>query len=121
MVVIFASWCAGVRVLLAGESRIMSAIRRGVFSSWAVVRRQAGRRGVSWRSARRCSRVCAECRCVDLHSDDEARAAIYDNVLLRKWVLWASPAQASFVETAGKSELGRRGEGDLARVACGMK
>ena len=65
--------------------------------------------------------VCAECRCVDLHSDDEARAAIYDNVLLRKWVLWASPAQASFVETAGKSVLGRRGEDDLARVACGMK
>ena len=52
---------------------------------------------------------------------DEARAAIYDNVLLRKWVLWASLAQASFVETAGKSVLGRRGEGDLARVVCGMK
>lgn len=52
---------------------------------------------------------------------DEAGAAIYDNVLLRKWVLWASLAQASFVETAGKSALGRRGEGDLARVARGMK
>ena len=52
---------------------------------------------------------------------DEARAAIYDNVLLRKWGLWASLAQASFVETAGKSALGRRGEGDLARVVCGMK
>lgn len=52
---------------------------------------------------------------------DEAGATIYDNVLLRKWVLWASLAQASFVETAGKSALGRRGEGDLARVARGMK
>ena len=52
---------------------------------------------------------------------DEARATIYDNVLLRKWVLWASLAQASFVETVGKSALGRRGEGDLARVARGMK
>ena len=52
---------------------------------------------------------------------DEAGATIYDNALLRKWVLWASLAQASFVETAGKSVLGRRGEGDLARVVCGMK
>ena len=52
---------------------------------------------------------------------DEAGATIYDNVLLRKWVLWASLAQASFVETVGKSALGRRGEGDLARVARGMK
>ena len=55
------------------------------------------------------------------HLADEARAAIYDNVLLRKWVRWTSLAQASFVETTGKSALGRRGEGDLARVACGMK
>ena len=52
---------------------------------------------------------------------DEAGTTIYDNVLLRKWVLWASLAQASFVETVGKSALGRRGEGDLARVVCGMK
>lgn len=52
---------------------------------------------------------------------DEAGATIYDNALLRKWVLWASLAQASFVETVGKSALGRRGEGDLARVARGMK
>ena len=52
---------------------------------------------------------------------DEAGATIYDNVLLRKWVLWASLVQASFVEKAGKSALGRRGEGDLARVVCGMK
>jgi len=52
---------------------------------------------------------------------NEAGATIYDRVTLRKWVLWASLAQASFVETAGKSALGRRGEGDLARVVCGMK
>ena len=52
---------------------------------------------------------------------DEAVATIYDNGLLRKWVRWASLAQASFVETTGKSALGRRGEGDLARVVCGMK
>ena len=52
---------------------------------------------------------------------DEARATIYDNALLRKWVPWASLVPASFVETAGKSALGRRGEGDLARVVCGMK
>ena len=52
---------------------------------------------------------------------DEARAAIYDNVLLRKWGLWASLAHASFVETVGKSALGRRAEGYLARVARGMK
>lgn len=52
---------------------------------------------------------------------DEVGATIYDNVLLRKWVLWASLATASFVETAGKSALARRGEGHLARVACGMK
>ena len=52
---------------------------------------------------------------------NEAGATIYDNALLRKWVLWASLAQASFVETTGKSALGRRGEGDLAKVACGMK
>ena len=52
---------------------------------------------------------------------DEAGASIYDRVILRKWVLWASLAQASFVETTGKSALGRRGEGDLAKVACGMK
>lgn len=55
------------------------------------------------------------------HLADEARAAIYDNVLLRKWVRWISLAHASFVETTGKSALGRRGEGDLARVVCGMK
>ena len=52
---------------------------------------------------------------------DEAGATIYDNALLRKWVLGASLSPASFVETAGKSALGRRGEGDLARVVCGMK
>ena len=52
---------------------------------------------------------------------DEAGATIYDNALLRKWVLGISLAMASFVEIAGKSALGRRGEGDLARVACGMK
>ena len=52
---------------------------------------------------------------------NEAGATIYDNALLRKWVLGASLATASFVEIAGKSALGRRGEGDLARVACGMK
>ena len=52
---------------------------------------------------------------------DEVGATIYDNVLLRKWVLWASLAQASFVEKAGKSALGRRAEGYLARVARGMK
>lgn len=52
---------------------------------------------------------------------NEVGATIYDNVLLRKWVLWASLARASFVETTGKTALGRRGEGDLARVACGMK
>ena len=51
---------------------------------------------------------------------NEVGATIYDNALLRKWVLWASLAQASLVETAGKSALGRRGEGDLARVVCGM-
>ena len=45
----------------------------------------------------------------------------YDRETLRKWVLWARLAQASFVEIAGKGALGRRGEGDLARVACGMK
>ncbi len=55
------------------------------------------------------------------HLIDEAVATIYDNVLLRKWVRWISLAPASFVETAGKSTLGRRGEGDLARVTCGMK
>ena len=52
---------------------------------------------------------------------NEARATIYDNALLRKWVLGASLPGASFVEIAGKSVLGRRGEGDLARVACGLK
>ena len=52
---------------------------------------------------------------------DEAGATIYDNALLRKWVLGARLATASFVEIAGKSVLGRRGEGDLARVVCGMK
>ena len=52
---------------------------------------------------------------------DEAGATIYDNALLRKWVLGISLAMASFVEIAGKSVLGRRGEGDLARVVCGMK
>ena len=52
---------------------------------------------------------------------NEVGATIYDNALLRKWVLGASLATASFVEIAGKSALGRRGEGDLARVACGMK
>ena len=52
---------------------------------------------------------------------NEAGATIYDNALLRKWVLGASLSQASFVEIAGKSALGRRGEGDLARVVCGMK
>ena len=61
------------------------------------------------------------CLRVGTGSRDEVRATIYDNALLRKWVLWASLAQASFVETAGKSALGRRGEGDLARVVCGMK
>ena len=52
---------------------------------------------------------------------NEAGATIYDNALLRKWVLGTSLATASFVEIAGKSALGRRGEGDLAKVACGMK
>ena len=52
---------------------------------------------------------------------DEAGATIYDNALLRKWVLGISLAMASFVEITGKSVLGRRGEGDLARVVCGMK
>ena len=52
---------------------------------------------------------------------NEAGATIYDNALLRKWVLGISLAMASFVEIAGKSVLGRRGEGDLARVVCGMK
>ena len=52
---------------------------------------------------------------------DDAGATIYDNDLLRKWVRWARLAQALFVEIAGKGSLGRRGEGDLARVACGMK
>ena len=52
---------------------------------------------------------------------DEAGATIYDNALLRKWVLGVRPVPASFVETAGKSALGRRGEDDLARVVCGMK
>jgi len=66
--------------------------------------------GVAWARLSACDTWC-----------DEAGTTIYDNVLLRKWVLWASLAQASFVETAGKSALGRRGEGDLARVVCGMK
>ena len=66
--------------------------------------------GVAWARLSACDTWC-----------DEAGTTIYDNVLLRKWVLWASLAQASFVETVGKSALGRRGEGDLARVACGMK
>ena len=52
---------------------------------------------------------------------NEVGATIYDNALLRKWVLGTSLATASFVEIAGKSTLGRRGEGDLARVVCGMK
>ena len=52
---------------------------------------------------------------------NEVGATIYDNALLRKWVLGTSLATASFVEIAGKSALGRRGEGDLARVVCGMK
>ena len=52
---------------------------------------------------------------------DEVGATIYDRDSLRKWVLWASLAPASFVETAGESALARRGEGHLARVACGMK
>ena len=52
---------------------------------------------------------------------NEAGATIYDNALLRKWVLGISLAMASFVEIAGKSVLGRRGEGDLARLACGMR
>ena len=51
----------------------------------------------------------------------EAGSEIYDRDSLRKWVLWASLVPASFVETAGKSALARRGEGHLARVACGMK
>ncbi len=52
---------------------------------------------------------------------DEAGATIYDRDSLRKWVLWASLVPASFVETVGESALARRGEGHLARVACGMK
>ncbi len=52
---------------------------------------------------------------------NEVGATIYDNALLRKWVLGTSLATASFVEIAGKSALARRGEGDLARVVCGMK
>ena len=52
---------------------------------------------------------------------NEVGATIYDNTLLRKWVLGTSLATASFVEIAGKSALARRGEGDLARVVCGMK
>lgn len=39
---------------------------------------------------------------------DEAGATIYDRDSLRKWVLWASLVPASFVETVGKSTLGRR-------------
>ena len=52
---------------------------------------------------------------------NEVGATIYYNALLRKWVLGTSLATASFVEIAGKSALARRGEGDLARVVCGMK
>ena len=61
------------------------------------------------------------CLRVGTGSRGEVRATIYDNALLRKWVLGASLPWASFVEIVGKSVLGRRGEGDLARVACGLK
>ena len=58
MVGVFMSWRGGVRVVLA--------------MGWIVLPVLG---------------VCAECPCADLHVDDEARVAIYDSVLLRKWVL----------------------------------
>ena len=68
-----------------------------------------------------CEGVARACLGVRDARCDEAGATIYDNALLRKWVLGARLATASFIEIAGKSVLGRRGEGDLARVVCGMK
>ena len=80
-----------------------------------AVRRGAGHRIELCEGVARARLGVRDARC------DEAGATIYDNALLRKWVLGVRPVPASFVEIAGKSALGRRGEGDLAKVACGMK
>ena len=51
----------------------------------------------------------------------EVAANIYDRETLRKWGWRAWPAPASLPQKTPKSALGRRGEGDLARLARGMR
>ena len=51
----------------------------------------------------------------------EVAANIYDRETLRKWGWRAWPAPASLHQKTPKSALGRRGEGDLARLARGMR